>query len=230
MEARILFVDDEKAIIDFVSYNLKRQGYEVHCAQNGEDALKLFERYSFDLAILDIMLPGMDGYEICRAIRKHSNIPVMFLSARDTELDKVLGLEIGADDYLAKPFGVRELLARVKALLRRQQQAVEEQQKSEVYSAGDTSIDELSHVARYKDKNIDLTPREFELLAVLVKNAGTVLSRERLLEDAWDWQYVVETKTVDTHVKRLRDKLKEVGANPNVLIETVRGYGYRFKA
>lgn len=229
-EARILFVDDEKAIIDFVSYNLKRQGYEVHCAQNGENALQLFKQYNFDLAILDIMLPGMDGYEICREIRKTSNIPVMFLSARDTELDKVVGLEIGADDYLAKPFGVRELVARVKALLRRQNQQIEDSQKSDVFSAGDTSVDELAHKASYKGTDIELTPREFELLAVLVKNAGTVLSREKLLEDAWDWQYLVETKTVDTHIKRLRDKLKDAGAEPNELIETVRGYGYRFKA
>ncbi len=229
-EARILFVDDEKAIIDFVSYNLKRQGYEVHCAQNGENALQLFKQYNFDLAILDIMLPGMDGYEICREIRKTSNIPVMFLSARDTELDKVVGLEIGADDYLAKPFGVRELVARVKALLRRQNQQIEDSQKSDVFSAGDTSVDELAHKASYKGTDIELTPREFELLAILVKNAGTVLSREKLLEDAWDWQYLVETKTVDTHIKRLRDKLKDAGADPNELIETVRGYGYRFKA
>ena len=229
-EARILFVDDEKAIIDFVSYNLKRQGYEVHCAQNGENALQLFKQYNFDLAILDIMLPGMDGYEICREIRKTSNIPVMFLSARDTELDKVVGLEIGADDYLAKPFGVRELVARVKALLRRQNQQIEDSQKSDVFSAGDTSVDELAHKASYKGTDIELTPREFELLAILVKNAGTVLSREKLLEEAWDWQYLVETKTVDTHIKRLRDKLKDAGAYPNELIETVRGYGYRFKA
>ncbi len=229
-EARILFVDDEKAIIDFVSYNLKRQGYEVHCAQNGENALQLFKQYNFDLAILDIMLPGMDGYEICREIRKTSNIPVMFLSARDTELDKVVGLEIGADDYLAKPFGVRELVARVKALLRRQNQQIEDSQKSDVFSAGDTSVDELAHKASYKGTDIELTPREFELLAILVKNAGTVLSREKLLEEAWDWQYLVETKTVDTHIKRLRDKLKDAGADPNELIETVRGYGYRFKA
>ena len=229
-EARILFVDDEKAIIDFVSYNLKRQGYEVHCAQNGENALQLFKQYNFDLAILDIMLPGMDGYEICREIRKTSNIPVMFLSARDTELDKVVGLEIGADDYLAKPFGVRELVARVKALLRRQNQQIEDSQKSDVFSTGDTSVDELAHKASYKGTDIELTPREFELLAILVKNAGTVLSREKLLEEAWDWQYLVETKTVDTHIKRLRDKLKDAGADPNELIETVRGYGYRFKA
>ncbi|MDO5044005.1 MAG: response regulator transcription factor [Coriobacteriia bacterium] len=227
----ILLVDDEQAILDFVSYNLKHQGYKVLTAQNGVDALALFKAHSVDMAILDIMLPGMDGYEICRRIRLTSNIPVMFLSARDTEVDKIVGLEIGADDYLAKPFGVRELLARVKALLRRKNIDTQESQNTESrYQANGVVIDKLAHTANYLGKAIDLTPREFELLAVLVKHAGKVLSREKLLQDAWDWQYLVETKTVDTHIKRLRDKLRLAGGDPNAMVETVRGYGYRFKA
>ena len=182
----------------------------------------------YDLVILDVMLPGIDGYEVCRRIRAKSNVPVLFLSARDTELDKVVGLELGGDDYLAKPFGIRELLARVHALLRRAPQ--EEDTGADGVRVLDVSgihLDEAGHHATFEGKGIELTPREFELLVTLMSHAGTVLGREQLLREAWDWQYVVETKTVDTHIKRLRDKLASVGLDPNV-IETVRGYGYRF--
>ena len=174
------------------------------------------------------MLPGIDGYEVCRRIRAKSNVPVLFLSARDTELDKVVGLELGGDDSLAKPFGIRELLARVHALLRRAPQ--EEDTGADGVRVLDVSgihLDEAGHHATFEGKDIELTPREFELLVTLMSHAGTVLGREQLLREAWDWQYVVETKTVDTHIKRLRDKLASVGLDPNV-IETVRGYGYRF--
>lgn len=177
------------------------------------------------------MLPGMDGYEVCRRLRATSSVPVLFLSARDTELDKVVGLEIGGDDYLAKPFGVRELQARIKALLRRTPHAGETQDGSiegEVVTASGVTIDEGTHTATGANGEIDLTPREFELLATLMKHAGKVLSRDQLLREAWGWEYLVETKTVDTHVKRLRDKLEQSGVDPS-LIETVRGYGYRFK-
>ena len=182
----------------------------------------------YDLVILDVMLPGIDGYEVCRRIRAKSNVPVLFLSARDTELDKVVGLELGGDDYLAKPFGIRELLARVHALLRRAPQ--EEDTGADGVRVLDVSgihLDEAGHHATFEGKDIELTPREFELLVTLMSHAGTVLGREQLLREAWDWQYVVETKTVDTHIKRLRDKLASVGLDPNV-IETVSGYGYRF--
>jgi two-component system response regulator RegX3 len=173
------------------------------------------------------MLPGMDGYEVCRRLRATSRVPVLFLSARDTELDKVVGLEIGGDDYLAKPFGVRELVARVKALLRRSgPRASESAHDGGPLEAGGIVLDESSHLAHFGETLIDLTPREFELLACLMRHAGKVLSREHLLKEAWGWQYVVETKTVDTHVKRLRDKLTQAGADP-AIVETVRGYGYR---
>ncbi|MCK8114713.1 response regulator transcription factor [Anaerosoma tenue] len=225
--ARILVVDDEESILQFVSYNLRKEGYEVTVAADGDTALALAAENPFDLIVLDIMLPGTDGYEVCRRLRASSDTPVLFLSARDTELDKVVGLELGGDDYLAKPFGVRELIARVKALLRRSAgRAKEGADEARTLKAAGIKLDEGSHLAYHGDTEIDLTPREFELLACLMRHAGRVLSREQLLKEAWEWQYVVETKTVDTHIKRLRDKLAAAGVDPAV-VETVRGYGYR---
>ena len=229
--ARILVVDDEPSITEFVSYNLRKEGWDVDVAADGDEALELARTTDFDLVVLDVMLPGMDGYETCRRLRAHSQVPVLFLSARDTELDKVVGLEIGGDDYLAKPFGVRELIARVKALLRRAQPGSREASVAgERLEAAGVVLDEGAHEAHGANgTEIDLTPREFELLACLMRHAGKVLSREQLLREAWDWEYLVETKTVDTHVKRLRDKLETAGIDPAV-VETVRGYGYRFRA
>jgi len=228
--ARILVVDDEVSITEFVSYNLRKEGYEVEVAGDGDSALELAHANPFDLVVLDVMLPGMDGYEVCRRLRAESSVPVLFLSARDTELDKVVGLEIGGDDYLAKPFGVRELTARVKALLRRAPTGSREASiAGEHIELAGIALDEASHVAEADGKPIDLTPREFELLACLMRHGGKVLSRDQLLREAWGWEYLVETKTVDTHVKRLRDKLEAAGVDP-ALVETVRGYGYRFRA
>jgi len=229
--AHILVVDDEPSITEFVSYNLRREGWEVDVAADGDEALELARHTDFDLVVLDVMLPGMDGYEVCRRLRAISSVPVLFLSARDTELDKVVGLEIGGDDYLGKPFGVRELTARVKALLRRAQTGGREGAISaERMDISGVVLDEAAHEATASDGGpIDLTPREFELLACLMRHSGKVLSRDQLLREAWDWEYLVETKTVDTHVKRLRDKLEAAGVDPAV-VETVRGYGYRFRA
>ena len=227
-EQRILVVDDEQAITDFVSFNLSKENYKVDVAHNGNEAVDMANANDYDLVILDVMLPGIDGYEVCRRIRTKSSVPVLFLSARDTELDKVVGLELGGDDYLAKPFGIRELLARVHALLRRAPQETDTSADGvRVLDISGIHLDEAGHHATFEGKDIELTPREFELLVTLMSHAGTVLGREQLLREAWDWQYVVETKTVDTHIKRLRDKLASVGLDPNV-IETVRGYGYRF--
>jgi two-component system response regulator RegX3 len=227
--ARILVVDDEASITEFVSYNLRKEGYEVAVATNGDEALELAHTTSFDLVVLDVMLPGMDGYEVCRRLRAESSVPVLFLSARDTELDKVVGLEIGGDDYLAKPFGVRELQARVKALLRRAPSGTRDGGATgEPIEMSGIILDESMHVAEADGRLIDLTPREFELLACLMRHGGKVLSRDQLLREAWGWEYLVETKTVDTHVKRLRDKLEAAGVDPAV-VETVRGYGYRFR-
>lgn len=224
---RILVVDDEPSITEFVSYALKKEGFFTDVVDNGEDALALATKNSYDLFVLDIMLPGMDGYELCRRLRSKTTVPVLFLSARDTELDKVVGLEIGGDDYLAKPFGVRELIARVRALLRRGSGGDFPGANHAVTASGIT-LDENAHTASGANGEIDLTPREFELLASLMKNAGKVVSREDLLRDAWGWEYLTETKTVDTHIKRLRDKIESAGYDPG-LVETVRGYGYRFK-
>jgi two-component system, OmpR family, response regulator RegX3 len=228
--ARILVVDDEPSITEFVSYNLRKEGWEVEVAADGDTALELAANQRFDLVVLDVMLPGMDGYEVCRRLRATSRVPVLFLSARDTELDKVVGLEIGADDYLSKPFGVRELIARVKALLRRVEPGSRDAAPTpRQTTVGDVTVDEAAHTARSTHGEIDLTPREFELLACLMRHAGKVLSRQQLLREAWDWEYLVETKTVDTHIKRLRDKLAAAQVDPAV-VETVRGYGYRYKA
>ncbi len=224
--ARILIVDDEPSITEFVSYAMQKEGYQTEIASDGEEALRKIEQQHFDLFILDIMLPGIDGHELCRRIRAKMSTPILFLSARDTELNKVVGLELGADDYLAKPFGVRELLARTRALLRRSQG--NEMVSGNEISAGGITLNEDTHVAQGDKGAIDLTPREFELLACLMRNAGKVVSREDLLHDAWNWEFITETKTVDTHIKRLRDKIESAGYDPK-LVETVRGYGYRFK-
>lgn len=224
---RILVVDDESSITEFVGYALRKEGYDVDVVDNGETAFQLAKKGNYDLFILDIMLPGMDGYELCRRLRSITSAPVLFLSARDTELDKVVGLELGADDYLAKPFGVRELIARVHALLRRGSGG-DFPSVSKAITAGGITLDEDAHTATGENGPLDLTPREFELLASLMKNAGKVVSREDLLRDAWGWEYLTETKTVDTHIKRLRDKIEQAGYDPG-LVETVRGYGYRFK-
>lgn len=224
--ARILIVDDEPSITEFVSYAMQKEGYQTEIASDGEEALRKIEQQHFDLFILDIMLPGIDGYELCRRIRAKMSTPILFLSARDTELNKVVGLELGADDYLAKPFGVRELLARTRALLRRSQG--NEMVSGNEISAGGITLNEDTHVAQGDKGAIDLTPREFELLACLMRNVGKVVSREDLLHDAWNWEFITETKTVDTHIKRLRDKIESAGYDPK-LVETVRGYGYRFK-
>ena len=205
---RILVVDDEPSITEFVGYALRKEGFSVDVVGNGEDALAQAGRSRYDLFVLDIMLPGIDGYELCRRLRSRTTAPVLFLSARDTELDKVVGLEIGGDDYLAKPFGSNG--------------------NSNSIVAGGITLDEDAHTASGDKGEIDLTPREFELLAALMKNAGKVVSREDLLRDAWGWEYLTETKTVDTHIKRLRDKISSAGYDPG-LVETVRGYGYRFR-
>lgn len=223
---RILVVDDEPTITEFVSHALKREGYSVDVAGTGEDALQMAAKSNYDLYVLDVMLPGLDGYELCRRLRQKTAAAVLFLSARDTELDKVVGLEMGGDDYLAKPFGMRELIARVRALLRRRAGNFPNANSSVKVSG--ITLDEDAHIAEGAEGPIDLTPREFELLASLMKNAGRVVTREDLLREAWGWEYLTETKTVDTHIKRLRDKIQTAGYD-SALVETVRGYGYRFK-
>ena len=227
-ELRILTVDDEPTIREFVGYALEKEGFAVQTAGTGQEALDLISDTDFNLLILDIMLPDIDGFEICRRVRETSNVPVLFLSARDDEKDKVAGLEIGGDDYLAKPFGVRELIARVRALLRRSSLTPMDAFKEETLTGAGLVLNETTHKVFREGTELDLTPREFELLAHLMRNCGSVVSREDLLHETWGWEYLTGTKTVDTHIKRLRDKMKLAGMDPSV-IETVRSYGYRLK-
>ena len=220
----ILAVDDEVHILELISFNLKAAGYHVVTALTGEEALKRCEVEKPSLVLLDIMLPGIDGLEVCRRLkgdRTTSNIPIIMLTARGDEVDKILGLELGADDYITKPFSVRELAARVKSLLRR----VAPQQESEPQTlrAGDIMIDITNYEAYKGGEKLSLTLKEFELLKVLVLSRGKVLTRDFLLDRIWGYEYYGETRTVDVHIRHLRQKL---GEEP--YIETVRGVGYRF--
>ena len=226
-QRRILVVDDEPTITEFVSHALQREGYAVDIAGNGEDALVLAKARSYDLFILDIMLPGIDGFHLCRTIRSFTPAPVLFLSARDTELDKVVGLEIGGDDYLAKPFGMRELVARVRALLRRAGTDLPNMRTT--FSAGGLTLDEKAHTVVGEKGPINLTAREFELMACLMKNAGKVVSREDLLRDAWGWEYSTASKTVDVHVNRSLAQTEAAVYDPT-LVESVRGKRYKFSS
>ena len=219
--ARILVVDDEPPITEFVGYALRKEGFSVDVIDNGEDALSRAMKNDYDLFVLDIMLPGIDGYELCRRLRVHTSSPVLFLSARDTELDKVVGLEIGGDDYLSKPFGVRELIARVKALLRR---AAPQNEEEGILHVGGLTIDVGNYEAFRNGEKLSLTLKEFELLKLLVISRGKVLTRDFLLDRIWGYEFYGETRTVDVHIRHIRQKLGDDAH----YIETIRGVGYKF--
>jgi DNA-binding response OmpR family regulator len=230
MNVRILIVDDEKAVTDLLAYSLNKAGYAVQVASNGIQALKQAEQFSPELVLLDLLLPEMDGLEVCRQLRKTSNVPIIMITALGEEIDRVVGLELGADDYLPKPFGVREVLARVKAVLRRSQANEKEQPLASVlHGPGGLQLDPQSRLVRVGEADLSLTRLEFDLLYLLLRNAGRVLTRERLLEQAWGYDFVGDTRAVDSAVKRLRSKLRQVSAEADG-IEAVRGIGYRFKA
>lgn len=227
-EEKILIVDDEENILELIKFNLQALGYEVLTLNNGSDALNVIRQEKPKLVLLDLMLPGMDGYDICKEIRKDSSIsyiPVIMITAKGEELDKILGLELGADDYVSKPFSVRELLARVKAVLRRTSTQVIESS----YKFGEISIDFQKHEVLKSSNKIDLTLKEFELLEILIKNKGRVMTRDFLLDKIWGYEYVGETRTVDVHIRHLRQKIEEDDKSPK-FIETIRGIGYRFNA
>lgn len=224
MAETILIVDDEPAILDLVDYHLKAQGFFTLCAQDGPSALEVWEKERPDLVVLDVMLPGMDGLAVCRAIRRHSQTPVILLTARGEEIDRVLGLELGADDYMVKPFSPRELVARIRAILRRSQ----ELQGKDLVRAGDMAIDLSGQKVTVNGKSVSLTFTEFSLLRCLAENKGRVLTRPFLLEKVWGFDFYGDSRTVDVHVRHLREKLETDPANPN-LIETVRGVGYRLR-
>jgi DNA-binding response OmpR family regulator len=222
--ARILLVDDELSIIDFVSYNLQKLGHSVEAARDGSEALSKLQSTNPDLLILDIMLPGMDGYEVLKRVREKRTLPVLMLSSLDTTTDIVLGLELGADDYMTKPFSVRELQARVKALLRRSDPAP----RDRPFTHGALVLDINARSCLWGGNELDLTQKEFDLLHYLMLNRGLALTRARILDAVWGYDSAGGDRTVDTHVKTLRAKLREAGAGDP--IETLRGVGYRFTA
>ncbi|GAC1485684.1 MAG: response regulator transcription factor [Candidatus Limnocylindrales bacterium] len=225
--SRILVIDDEPNIRHTVSYALKQESYEVVSAGDGEEGLTLFASTAPDLVILDVMLPKLDGFEVCRRIRKTSRVPVLMLTARTTELDKVVGLEIGADDYLVKPFSMRELIARVRAMLRRSAPLADVTSPASIEHDG-LRIDPTKHRVTRDGQEITLRPKEFDLLVALAASPGQVFSREQLLSSVWGVDHAGDSRTVDTHIKNLREQLGDDADTPR-WIETLRGVGYRFK-
>lgn len=237
--ARILVVEDEVSLLETLEYNLRREGYGVATAADGREVLQAARAYQPDLILLDIMLPGMDGLEVCRRLRREMATPVLMLTARADEVDKVVGLEVGADDYLTKPFGMRELLARVRALLRRSRLDGElrdadgransgEADRSKRYIHGNLTLDTSRHQAFLSGVPLDLKPKEYDLLLFLMQHRGMVVSRDQILEHVWGWTYGGGTRTVDVHIRWLREKIEDDPSAP-VRILTVRGVGYRFE-
>ncbi|WP_029088223.1 response regulator transcription factor [Brevibacterium album] len=224
---RILLVEDEESFSDPLSYLLGKEGYEVAVAADGLDALAEFDRTGADLVLLDLMLPGASGTEVCRQLRSRSNVPIIMLTAKDSEIDKVVGLELGADDYVTKPYSSRELLARVRAVLRRNSEPADLEEA--VIEAGGVRIDVDRHVASVRGEELSLPLKEFELLEMLVRNAGRVMTRGQLIDRIWGQDYVGDTKTLDVHIKRLRAKVEREPSTPTLLV-TVRGLGYKFEA
>jgi len=223
---KILVVDDERSITDLLVYNLQRSGYQVVVACDGRQALRLAQAERPDLVILDLMLPGLDGLDVCRALRREGSIPIIMLTARDEEIDRVVGLELGADDYVTKPFSVRELMARVKAVLRRSTSPGAA--AAAVRREGLLEVDTLAREARFAGVLLSLSHLEFDLLETLARHAGQVLSREQLLDQVWGYDYYGDARAVDSAVKRLRARLREAGGDP-AIISTVRGIGYRLE-
>jgi len=223
---KILVVEDEASFSDALAYLLGREGFDVSVADTGTGAIEEFDRHGADLILLDLMLPGLPGTEVCRQIRTRSNVPVIMLTAKDTEIDKVVGLELGADDYVTKPYSTRELIARIRAVLRRR--GDEDMSADGLLSAGPVRIDVERHLVTVNGVAQALPLKEFELLEFLVRNSGRVLTRSQLIDRVWGSDYFGDTKTLDVHVKRLRAKIEQDPGNP-VFIQTVRGLGYKFE-
>jgi two-component system response regulator RegX3 len=223
---RLLVVEDEESFSDALSYMLQREGFEVTVAATGPEALDVFERKGADLVLLDLMLPGISGTQVCRTLRQRSSVPVIMLTARDSEVDKVVGLEIGADDYVTKPFSSRELVARIRAVLRRRTEA--EERDAAAIEAGPVRMDVERHTVTVNGAEVGMPLKEFELLELLLRNAGRVLTRGQLIDRVWGSDYVGDTKTLDVHVKRLRSKIEPAPGSPRHLV-TVRGLGYKFE-
>ena len=225
---KILVVEDEKSFSEPLSFLLGKEGYEVEVAADGNEAIAKFDKSGADLILLDLMLPGIPGTEVCRQIRTNSNVPIIMLTAKDDEVDKVVGLELGADDYVTKPYSSRELLARVRAVLRRGADFATEEGLSSLVQVGEIKLDADRHLVTFKGESIGLPLKEFELLEYLMRNAGRVLTRMQIIDRIWGNDYVGDTKTLDVHIKRLRSKFESDSANPT-LIQTVRGLGYKME-
>ena len=223
---RILVVEDEESFRDALSYMLRKEGFEVVLADTGPAALEEFDRHGADLVLLDLMLPGLSGTEVCRALRAKSSVPVIMLTAKDSEVDKVVGLELGADDYVTKPYSTRELLARIRAVLRRHGEP--DDLAPATVEAGPVRLDVDRHVVSVSGAEVSMPLKEFELLELLLRNAGRVLTRGQLIDRVWGSDYVGDTKTLDVHVKRLRAKVEPEPATPRHIV-TVRGLGYKFE-
>lgn len=225
---KILIVDDDEHISELISLYLTKEFYDTKIVYDGEEALRQFRLFSPNLILLDLMLPGIDGYQVCREIRQQSNVPIIMLSAKGEVFDKVLGLELGADDYIIKPFDSKELVARVKAVLRRYQpaQAAQTKPAGKYVEYQDLTINLTNYSVVYKGKTVDMPPKELELLYFLASSPNQVFTREQLLDHIWGYEYIGDTRTVDVHIKRLREKIKD---NPHWAIATVWGIGYKFE-
>ena len=229
MAKKILIVEDEKSISDIIKFNLTKEGYEVETAYDGGEGLEKALSVNPDLILLDIMLPVMDGFGVCKKVRESSNVPIIMLTAKEEELDKVLGLELGADDYITKPFGMRELIARIKANIRRSELVEDaKEEPADVKTFGSLEIDMNRYEVRKNGVSLDLTLREFELLKYLAEAENRVFSREQLLEDVWGYEYYGDIRTVDVTVRRLREKLEDDSSDPQYIM-TKRGIGYYFR-
>ena len=227
---KILVIEDEHSISDIIKFNLKKEGYEVETAYDGGEGLSKALSWGADLILLDIMLPVMDGFEVCKRVREKSTVPILMLTAKEEEVDKVLGLELGADDYITKPFGMRELIARIRANIRRtEQMVVPTEAPSDMKAFGSLKIDMNRYEVTKNDAVLDLTLREFELLKYLAEREGKVFSREQLLEEVWGYEYYGDIRTVDVTVRRLREKLEDDPADPRYIM-TKRGIGYYFQS
>ena len=223
---KLLLVEDEKSIAEGLAITLEAEGFQVAWVKDGLDAIPAWERVRPDLVVLDLMLPGMSGTEICRTLRSRSDVPIIMLTAREAEVDRVVGLELGADDYVTKPFSTRELVARIKAILRRA--PLTEQLEEEVpVEASGVRVDRVRHEVQVDGSSVELPPKEFDLLAYLVEHAGRVLTRGQLIDEIWGSDYVGDTKTLDVHIRRLRTRIEQDPHEP-IRIQTVRGVGYRF--
>lgn len=226
--SKILIVEDEEALSDPLAFLLGREGFQTIVVDNGLDALPVFDREGADLVLLDVMLPGMSGMEVCRKLREVSSGPIIMLTAKDSELDKVLGLELGADDYVTKPYSARELIARIRAVLRRRSAETDSATES-VLQGGPVRMDIDRHVVTVNGEEISMPLKEFELLEILLRNVGRVMTRGQLIERVWGADYVGDTKTLDVHIKRLRSKIEPDSSAPQYVV-TVRGLGYKFEA